>query len=88
MDFHLRQKYSTALQSSFGVAGILIGVLFYLIEQWRVIVIFFCFIPSLLVLVFTMTYFEETPKFLLKKGGFEALRGLNRIGYINGLTPD
>lgn len=88
MDFQLRQKYSTALQSSFGFAGILIGVLFYAIKHWRVIIIFFCFIPSLLVLVFMMTYFEETPKFLLKKGGFEALRGLNRIGYINGLTPD
>ena len=84
IDPYVRQKYSIAMQSSFGITGILIGVLFYVVKQWRVIIIFFSFIPSLLVLVFMWTYFEETPKFLLRKGGYETLRALNRIAYING----
>ena len=88
IDPYVRQKYSIAMQSSFGITGILIGVLFYLVKEWRVIIIFFCFIPSLLVLVLMATYFEETPKFLLRKGGFETLRALNRIAEINGKETD
>lgn len=87
VDYHLRQKYSVALQSSFGITGVLIGVLFYIVRQWRVIIIFFCMIPSILVLALLITYLEETPKFLLKKGPFETLKAMNRIASINGAQP-
>lgn len=83
VDFYQRQKYSVALEISFGFAGVLVGVVYYLIDDWKTINIFFLAIPAGLELILFMYYFEETPKFVLQKGMKKALKSLNRIGYIN-----
>ena len=83
VDFHLRQKYSVALQSSFGISGILIGVLFYLFKGWRTIVTMCAFLPSIFVLFLFIFFLEETPKYLLKKGMPQTIAALNRMAKIN-----
>ena len=56
-----------ALEISFGMAGVLVGIIYYLIDDWRTINIFFVAIPAGLELFLFAYYFEETPKFILKK---------------------
>ena len=73
VEYDLRQKYSVALQSSFGISGILIGVAFYLLQEWRMIIGLCCFLPSIFILFLFVAFLEETPKYLLKKGAHYAI---------------
>ena len=83
VDFYERQKYSVALEISFGLAGILVGIIYYLFDDWKTINIFFLAIPAGIELILFIYYFEETPKFIIQKGVKKALKSLNRIGDIN-----
>ena len=87
LDFDLRQKYSVGLQSTFGIVGMLIGLTFWFFQQWRIIIIIFCLMPSILVL-YLFTYLEETPRFLIRKGALNTERALNRIAFINGIEEE
>lgn len=83
VEYNLRQKFSVGLQSAFGISGVCIGVLFYFLKNWRIIITFFCFLPSLIVLLLFVTVLEETPKFLIEKGAERALKALNKIAALN-----
>ena len=67
VDYYERQKYSVALEISFGFAGVLVGIIYYLIDDWKTINIFFVAIPAGIELFLFAYYFEETPRYILKK---------------------
>jgi len=82
-DFYKRQTYSVAVEISFGLAGVMVALMYFFIEEWRLINIVFVAIPSFLILLTFIFYLEETPKFLVGLGKEHALKSLNRIGKIN-----
>lgn len=61
----IRQKYSIGLMISFGVAGIGVGVIYYLIDDWVAVNIFLLFF-SLISFFFLCYYLEEMTKFVIK----------------------
>ncbi len=79
VDYFRRQSFGVGLQCSFGMAGIFIGVVYYGINNWRVIMFVFCCLPSIICLLLIWRFFEETPKFLMKKSTHEAYHSLSRI---------
>jgi MFS family permease len=83
VDFYKRQKYSVALEISCGIAGVLIGGLYYVIHNWRTINIFIIFLLSVIEYVFFIFYFQETPKYAIKKGIEYGIKSLNFVGEAN-----
>ena len=83
VNYYVRQQYSVALEIAFAAGGIMVGIFYWIIPNWLLINIIFLLIPSIIELLLIIFYFEETPKFLLKKGVKETMRALNRIGKIN-----
>ena len=77
VDYYKRQNYSIILNCSFGISGILIAVVYTLLQNWRLITILFVFFPSVLVLLLIYFYLYETPKYLLKQGCYQAMKNLN-----------
>jgi MFS family permease len=67
VDYYQRQFYSVALEVSFGIGGCFIAIMYYIIGEWRFFNIIFVALPSAVIMAFFIFYFEETPKFLLKK---------------------
>lgn len=65
------------------MGSIVTGLSYYLIGDWRVITITLCLIPCAILLILTILYIEETPKFLIEKNIDKAIKSLNRIGKIN-----
>jgi len=57
--------------------------LYFLVPNWRWNTLFVSYIPLIISFIILVTYIEETPQFLVKKGIKEALKALNRIGRIN-----
>jgi len=53
-----RQKYSTILQVSFGLGEIAIGLLYFILGNWRLVTIAFCLIPGIVQLLFLIFYLE------------------------------
>lgn len=47
-DYNLRQKYSVALEIAFGSGGVLIALIYYLVGNWRIVNLFFVFIPAVI----------------------------------------
>lgn len=84
VDYYVRQNYSIALEMAFGFAGVLVGIFYWIIRDWRYVTIFFCGVLGIIVLFLFIFYVEETPKFLItKKGVQKSIKALNRIGRIN-----
>jgi MFS family permease len=54
----LRQKYSTALSISFGIGEILIGLIYFLLKDWRKITVLFCLLPAIFQLLLLIFYLE------------------------------
>lgn len=62
-----REKYSVAIQLFYG-SGVLLNVpWFYLVRDWRLILIFFYLIPSVLVTVTVLLFVRDTPICLVLK---------------------
>lgn len=57
VDYYVRQEYSVALEISFGLAGILVGIIYYLIDDWRMINIFFVALPCIVEYLLFIFYF-------------------------------
>ena len=84
VEYNKRQAYSIALEIGFGVSGILVGLLYWALKDWRIIIIIFCCVPCFILLLVMIFFLEETPKFLITKGTPEkAEKALNKIGKIN-----
>ena len=75
-----------AIQLAFSLGISLISLLSYLIYQWKYIVAFWIFIPSVIALV-AFRLVEETPEFTLKKGYACLLASFNRIAAFNRRDP-
>ena len=85
-EYYLRQKYSIGVSIGYGFAGVFVGVIYFLLKDWRVIMISFIAVPGVLVLVAILLYTEETPKYLIRKGPEHTAKAINRIGKINNCS--
>ena len=45
VDYYVRQQYSVALEIAFGLGGVMVGVLYWVFPNWRLINIIFILIP-------------------------------------------
>lgn len=68
---------------SYTFGAMILTGLYYALGNWRIVSVIIQLIPVALTFVVFVFYAEETPMFLLKGSNKEALRALNRIGYIN-----
>ena len=81
-----RQKYCVLIQFCFGLGGIINIAYYYFIQKWRIIYWAFFIIPSLLIMVATAYFVEETPFFLVTKyTSEETLASMKKISKINGV---
>ena len=71
------------MQIVFTLGAIFVTILFYLIPNWRVVMITSVTIPSMIFFALMAGYLEETPQFLVRKGVEPTLKAMNRIGKIN-----
>ena len=78
-----RQKYSVFVQIFWTLGAMLLTLLFFLIDNWRLNWIIVVVIPALIKMFLLLFYIEETPQFLIKKGVEPTIKAMNRIGYIN-----
>lgn len=52
----LRQKYSIALEIAFGLGEITVGLVYFLIEDWRWITIGCCLFPAIITFLLLIFY--------------------------------
>lgn len=58
VDYYVRQQYSVALEIAFGLSGVSVGILYYIIDDWKMINIFFIAIPAVIEYLLFIFYFE------------------------------
>lgn len=81
-----REKFSVAIQLFYG-SGVLLNVpWFYLVGDWRLILIFFYLVPSLLVTLSVLIFIRDTPICLVLRNSperaysaFKAIATINKI---------
>ena len=79
-----RQKMMVEFLLIYCSGVMLISLAFYLMNDWRIITLVFCLIPSVIFYVILLVFFEETPGFLIRSGADKAIEGLNRMARMNG----
>lgn len=63
-----RQSYSVVIMAFFPMGAVIVTGLFYIFEDWWVVLAIGLAAPMLLVEIWMIFYLEETPAFLVKKG--------------------
>lgn len=66
MESKNRQKYSILIQVFFSLGGLVNVGYFYLLKNWRVIMLIFLIAPSIVCLVLVIKVIKDTPYFLVK----------------------
>ena len=63
---HLANKFISSLMVASTIGGILIAFAYYGVKEWRTVILWFHFLPSILIFVFTLLILRDTPQSLLK----------------------
>jgi MFS family permease len=85
---NVRSIYGTLINSSFAVAGIIYFTSFQYIKDWKIIA-YMCTATDILSGLLILTYFTESPRFLLSQGKVEkGLKALYKIAKKNGKRKD
>ena len=83
-----RSIYGTLINSSFAVAGIIYFTSFQYIKDWKIIA-YMCTVTDILSGLLILTYFTESPRFLLSQGKVEkGFKALYKIAKKNGKRKD
>ena len=65
------EKLIIFVSMGFVVSEIIVGPLYLLLKNWRLVVIVFTLIPQLLLLIFSVFYLKESPKILAENHSAE-----------------
>ena len=83
-----RSIYGTLINASFSIAGILYFTLFNYFKNWKYLA-YMCVVTDIISGLLILTYFTESPRYLLSKGQTEkALKSLSKIAKRNGKSKD
>lgn len=83
-----RSIYGTLINSAFAIAGIIYFTVFKYMKNWRYLA-YICIVADLVAVVLILTYFTESPRFLMSKGKtHKALKALSKIAMKNGKSED
>lgn len=85
---NVRSIYGTLINSSFAVAGLIYFISFQYIKDWKIIA-YMCTVTDIMSGLLILTYFTESPRFLLNQGKVEkGLKALYKIAKKNGKSKD
>jgi MFS family permease len=83
-----RSLYGTLINSAFAIAGIIYMTCFKYLKDWKYIA-YICTTTDIIAGLLILTYFTESPRYLIAKGNFEkALKSLYKIAKRNGKSKD
>jgi MFS family permease len=83
-----RSIYGTLINSAFAIAGIIYFTVFKYMKNWKYLA-YVCITADVIAGLLILTYFTESPRFLMSKGQTEkALKALSKIAKKNGKSKD